>query len=213
MTANGRYLVRSFDHARDREAVYRCYLSSFYHNSWPIIDQAEPKLLEEVIDLCVRTGDVTFVAEAEGEARGILVGYFPAKPSSLERAFRLTIMQLLKVISGRYAMTAFARAAWWRSSLGELSYLVRHPRSPAEVLLLASQSEYRGGIGRAMMDAWVQEVRASGYQRTTVCTDSTVSWDFYERYGFERVRDFELKSFFHSLPGEQVRGYIYSLDI
>ena len=35
------------------------------------------------------------------------------------------------------------------------------------------------------MDALVEESRARGYARSTVCTDSLLAWDFYERYGFE----------------------------
>ena len=63
------------------------------------------------------------------------------------------------------------------------------------------------------MDAWIDIVRARGYEKTTVGTDSTLSWRFYESYGFERVRDFPLKMYYHSLPGVEVRGYIYSLDV
>jgi ribosomal protein S18 acetylase RimI-like enzyme len=64
-----------------------------------------------------------------------------------------------------------------------------------------------------MMDAWVEESRARGYTRSTVCTDSQLAWDFYERYGFKRVREFPCSAYYYSLPGENVTGYIYSLDI
>lgn len=213
MSKENSFLVRRFDPAKDVDAAYRCYVSGFYINSWPIIDHAEPRLIKDFILSCERAADATFVAEADGEARGILIGYFPAVPSSLFRMVRMIVAFELRVLFRRYRMTPFARAAWWRMAWGDVSYLVRQGRQPAEVLLLASQKEYRGGIGRAMMDAWVEETKARGYDRTVVNTDSTISWDFYERYGFKRKCAFPLKSFFYSLPGVDAEGYIYVLDI
>ena len=54
------------------------------------------------------------------------------------------------------------------------------------------------------MDAWVEESRARGYARSTVCTDSQPAWDFYERYGFKRVREFPFSAYHYSLPAEDV---------
>jgi ribosomal protein S18 acetylase RimI-like enzyme len=206
--------VRRFDPGRDLDAAYRCYVSGFYINSWPWIDHAEPRFVKDLILANARMSDATFVAEVDGEARGVLVGYFPAKAASLLRGMVFLGHLQLKVLFRRYRMTPFARAAWWRLARGFVSFLIRQPRgAQAEVLMLNSQKEYRGGIGRAMMDAWVAEVKAHGYDNTVVSTDSTVSWQFYERYGFKRVSEFPLRSFFYSLPGVDVKGYIYSLDI
>ena len=213
MSNDRRYEVRRFDPERDLDAAYRCYVSGFYHNSWPIIDHAEPRLVKDMILNLDRVADATFVAEVDGEARGVLAGYFPARKKRLVRAAALMTLFELKVLFRRYRMTPFARAAWWRMARGFLEFMIRQPKSPAEILVLSSQKEYRGGIGRAVMDAWVDETRASGYGNTIVNTDSTVSWDFYERYGFKRVREFHTKMFYYSLPGVDARGYIYSFDI
>jgi GNAT superfamily N-acetyltransferase len=208
------FIVRRFDPARDLDAAYRCYVSGFYVNSWPVIDHAEPRLVEDLILTTVAISDATFVAEVDGEARGVLSGYFPARASSMLRG----LVQMARLQGGvllrRYRMTPFARAAWWRMARGYLSFWVRQSRSaPAEVMMLNSQKEYRGGIGRALMDAWVAKVRSAGYDRTIVCTDSTISWDFYPRYGFERLKAFPLRSFFYALPGVDVEGYIYEYEI
>jgi ribosomal protein S18 acetylase RimI-like enzyme len=205
--------IRRFDPEKDLEAAYRCFVSGFYINSWPMIDHAEPRLIKDMILTNARISDATFVAVAGGEARGVLVGYFPARASSLLRGLVFMSHLQFKVLLRRYRMTPFARAAWWRMARGLLTVMAHHVRTPAEILMLNSQKEYRGGIGRALMDAWVEEVRAHGYSKTTVSTDSTISWDFYERYGFERVRAFPIQSFFYSLPGVDAWGYIYSYDI
>lgn len=207
------FLIRRFDRDKDLDGAYRCFVSGFYHNSWPFIDHAERRFMDDTILMLDKMGDASFVAEADGEARGILIGYFPREGLKLVRVAAVSMGFSLRVFLRQYEMTAFARAFYWRQALSEISYTVRSPKNPAEVMALCSQKEYRGGIGRALMDAWVAEVKARGHSKTIVCTDSTVSYDFYERYGFTRVRDFPLKAFFHSLPGVDVRGYIYSLDI
>lgn len=212
MSERNEFIVRTFDPERDAGAAYDCYASGFYVNSWPIIDHAEPHLIRDFVVECARAADVALVAEVDGQARGILIGYFPASKTGTLKMARMIISFHLKVLLRRYSMTPFARAAWWRMARGDISYIVRHVKTPAEVLLLTSQKGYRGGIGRAMMDAWVAETKARGYDKTTVGTDSTISWDFYERYGFERKRAFPLRSFYYSLPGVDVEGYIYELE-
>ena len=73
---NERYLVRRFQPARDLEAARHCFSSGFHHILWPIIDEAEPRLVEDLILAMSGAGDCTLVAEEGGEARGILVGCF-----------------------------------------------------------------------------------------------------------------------------------------
>lgn len=210
---DNRFLVREFDPVRDIEGVYRCFVSGFYHNSWPLVEHAEKRLLTDSLLMDARMSRVALVAEADGEVGGVLFGFFPREGLTLPRSLAETAWFTLKVLLRRYRMTPFGRAAFWRHYLSELSFVVRHVETRAEVLMLTSRKEYRGGIGRALMDEWVARVRERGYSSTTVSTDSTVSWDFYERYGFERIREFPIKMFFHSLPGVDVRGYIYRLDL
>jgi ribosomal protein S18 acetylase RimI-like enzyme len=206
------FLVRKFNPESDLAAVCRAFRSGFYHNNWPIIDQAEPRFIEDNILMCARLGPA-LVAVADGEPRGILTGFFPKEGLNFLREVSMSTAIGARVFFRRYQMTPFARAFYWRVVQGEITYVLRSPNSPAEVLLLTAQKEYRGGIGRALMDAWVGTVKARGYKKTTVATDSTLSWQFYESYGFKRVRDFPLKMYYHSLPGVEVRGYIYSLDL
>jgi ribosomal protein S18 acetylase RimI-like enzyme len=212
METGDRFEVRRFDPETDLDAAYRCYKSGFYRGTWPLIDHAEPRLLKEFILVAVQISDAAFVAVADGEARGVLTGYFPDALNQM-RAAALVSGFALKVALRRYRMRPFARAAWWRMSLGNLSVIIREPRSPAEITMLNSQEEYRGGIGRVLVDAWVEEVRKRGCEKTTVMTDTTVNWEFYEKYGFERIREFAVKTFDYALPGEDSRVFIYSLEI
>ncbi len=189
-------------------------MDGFHHILWPVIDHAEQKVVKDLILSMSRMGNKTYVAEAEGEARGILIGALPFEVSTLVKEICLLSSLLIRLSNGSYSMTPFARANIRRVFSGFMPFIYLHPVSPSsETMLLTSQKDFRGGIGRRLMDAWVSESLLRGYKRTTVCTDSKLSWDFYENYGFKRVREFKLKAYDFSLPGENVTGFIYSMNI
>ncbi|MBU1670658.1 MAG: GNAT family N-acetyltransferase [Actinobacteria bacterium] len=216
MSALDTYMVRRFEPERDLAGACDAFVSGFHHILWPLIDHADRSLLEDMILTANHMSAATYVAEADGEARGILVGGLPFENRRAARMMGTGMSFLMRWFAGRNRAkaTPFARACLRRVLVGYLPFTYRHPMSPStETLMLTSQKEYRGGIGRVMMDAWVAESRALGYHKTTVGTDTTLSWDFYERYGFSRVREFNLTAYDYSLPGEEVTGYIYSLDI
>lgn len=213
---NDRFQVRLFHPQRDLEGVYGCFCSGFRHILWPIIDEAEPRLVEEVILAMHGAGDRTFVAVEGGEARGILVGCYMYRPNFPRKLWNLSSF-MTRFAARRFDMSTLAYKCLLQVLWGYLPFLYLHPFTPSETLLLTSQREYRGGIGRAMMDAWTSDTRTRGYRRSTVCTDSELSWDFYERYGFERVREFPLRAYRYSMPekyaapGAGPTAYIYSL--
>lgn len=207
---NDRYLVRHFNPPRDLEAARRCFNSGFHHILWPIIDEAEPRLVDDLILAMHGAGDHTFVAEEDGEARGILVGCFVYRLNWLRKLWAVERF-FLRFAARRYDMSGLAYKCLLQVLWGYLPFLYLHQLTPSETLLLTSQKGHRGGIGRAMMDAWVAETKAASYRHSTVCTDSELSWDFYERYGFQRVREFPLKSYKYSMPYNEPTAYMYSL--
>jgi ribosomal protein S18 acetylase RimI-like enzyme len=211
---NKTYLIREFCPSSDLDDAYECYVSSFYHVQWPIIDEASPQFLKDIILLYHHIGSKTFVAEVEGRVRGVLVGSFRSDLDTAGRALVAAVKMLLHMIAGRYQLSALAKKHLFQLFRGFLLYIYLHPHnSDAETLLLVSHKEYRGGIGRALMDAWIREVRSNGFQTATVGTDSVLSWDFYERYGYRRVREFDYTAYKYSLPTEKVKGYIYLMDV
>jgi GNAT superfamily N-acetyltransferase len=216
LSALDRYLVRPFEPERDRDGAYRAFVQGFHHILWPMIDHAHRSMVDDAILTAYRMGVATFVAEADGEARGILVGALPTEPRELAKQVGLFCSYVWKWFfgAGRGMARPLARAHLRRVLLGYTPFVYFHPMRPSTgTLMLTSQSDYRGGIGRVMMDAWVAESRSRGYRRTTVGTDTKLSWDFYERYGFSRVRSFNMTAYHFSLPEDTVTGLIYSLDI
>jgi GNAT superfamily N-acetyltransferase len=207
------YLIREFNPSSDLDDAYECYVSSFNHINWPIVNEAAPQLIKDTILFLHQMGSRTFVAEVDGRARGVLVGLFRPRLATAGRALAATTRMLGRWIAGRYRLSWLAKKHLFQLFRGSFPYIYFHPSSEAETLLLMSHKEYRGGIGRALMDAWIAEVRSSGSRNATVGTDSTLSWDFYERYGYRRMKEFDYTAYKYSLPKEKVKGYIYLLDI
>ena len=213
MSDRKRFLIRKFNPERDLDDAYHCFVSGYHHIAWPLFDHADPRLVKDFITMVAVVGDATFVAEVDGEVGGILVGSFPMSFRNVIREALALSSFLFRVLFGFYRMSPIVRAAMKSMLLWYPAFLLHHPMTRSETLILTSRDEFRGGIGRALMDAWVEETKAGGHRRTTVCTDSELSWDFYERYGFSRVREFRHRAYSISLPGREVTGYIYSLDI
>jgi len=207
------YVIREFRLSSDLDDAYECFVSSFYQIDWPIIDGAAPQLIKDIFLFLHHIGSKTFVAEADGRARGVLVGLLQPRLATAGRALAASTRMLFRWIAGRYQLSALAKKHLFQLFLGALPYIYLDPSSEAETLLLMSHKEYRGGIGRALMDAWIAEVRSSGANNASVGTDSILSWDFYEKYGYRRVREFNYTAYKHSLPKEKVKGYIYWIDV
>jgi GNAT superfamily N-acetyltransferase len=173
-------------------------------------------MVEDLILTAHKMGVTTYVAEADDEARGFLVGALPFETRDTIRQVRLLNSYLWRWFLGscRGKATPFARAHVKRLLIGYSPFVYRHPMRPStETLILTSQKDYRGGIGRVMMDAWVDQSRSLGYNKTTVCTDTKLSWDFYERYGFSKAVSFNLTAYHYSLPDDKVTAFIYALGI
>lgn len=208
-------IIRPYERRRDLAAVRECFRSGFARTEWPIWEFSEQRVIDEMIDLDVRLGSISLVAEIAGAARGILIGSTRTGPREELRMIALSLPFLFRRwVSDRASMLSFARANLLKLLAGELSYYLHSPGGRAAGILdLTSMEDFRGGIGTALMDAFVAEARRCGLKRIDVETDSELSWGFYESYGFRRVREFPLHIYDYSLPGRNVTGYIYSLDI
>ena len=210
------YAVRPFDPVRDLDAVFRCYESGFGPGLRPLFEYSDRAAIEDMVMTDYRASSVALVAEAGGEARGLLFGTLSSRPLAGARFLLLeAAFMLRRMVWRRNEMRPLARAVLWHSYSRELFYFFLH--SPggkaAELEALSSQEGWRGGIGRALTDAFVEQARSAGFHRVDVYTDSELSWGFYERYGFRRVAEWTSHAYDFSLPDRDVTAYLYSLDI
>ncbi len=96
----------------------------------------------------------------------------------------------------------------------EFKVFVNVPRSDAEVnLVMVSRKLQRKGLGRQLMDRFVEAAERAGCKLMTLYTDNQMSnWRFYEIYGFRKVATFHdnLTSYFSETRAD---GIVYALDL
>ncbi len=207
-------IIRDFDPATDYPGAYQAFYSGFHHILWPWLDEAAPEFTNDMIRAIYTYGNKGVVAEVDAEVVGILFGTAPLRWSGVREAGSLMARFLYQVMAGRYNMSDLAKKHLWQLSYGHAPYLYKHPNWRYDISLFTLVRECRGiGLGRKMMDAFIGEVVARNARYATVCTDSTLSWHFYEVYGFKRIVTFPMKAYKYSLPDTPAEGYIYSLNI
>ena len=87
------------------------------------------------------------------------------------------------------------------------------PQSDSEITLLAVDSAARGkGLGRQLMDDYLDLCRSLSKSRVTVETDLHSNFGFYEHYGFVRVATFD-SPMTRLFAGEPADTFVYVLDL
>ena len=154
---------------------------------------------------CDSQGVVGFLFGKIDKLRG---GASLAKPSLREARLMAGLL-----LGGKWRGSMMV-AMFWNVFLTELKLMVNVPRSDAAIELLIVSSKYRGrGIGRMLVDRFVQAARSASSSLVTVYTDDQMSnWSFYENYGFRRVGSFHdnVTSYF---AGKDSNALIYVLDL
>ena len=84
-----------------------------------------------------------------------------------------------------------------------------------EVFLFVMHEKLQGkGYGNKLMDTAVKAIKECGAEQVTLLTDSTMSWQFYERYGYRRIIETNMGAAYKvALNSEQEYGYIYQLEL
>ncbi len=201
--------IREF-REEDLSGVVKAFVEGFASKVKTIyrLDSFDTSLIEGVVKLFIETGDMVLIAEGEGKARGVLVGNFP-NDFRLKYPFRCTSIftsNFLKISDPRTIFTLFDGLMY------TLQFSLHYTTAPS-ILLLTSQKDFRGGIGTALMDHWVEEVENEGHDSTIVGTDERLNWEFYEKYGFERNKTFKIRPKLLSRPSEKINGFIYRYEL
>lgn len=209
------FIIRPFDPRKDIDAVIACYESGYGGTMGPLFRYSDREALVDLVMTDHRASTVSIVAEADGQARGVLFGDLPSGMLHEARGIlTLGAMMFRRMVSRRAEMRPLARAVLWRAVSRELLYYYHLPKGKAaEVGVLTSVEGWRRGIGRALMDEFVSVVRARGFGRVDLGTDTELNWRFYEKYGFKRVAEWPQHAYDYSLPDLEVTAFIYSLDL
>jgi GNAT superfamily N-acetyltransferase len=209
--------IRTFEIKKDMEGAVRCFNEGFEHILWPSIKHAKPSLHEDFIKFFYKMSTDCFVAEVDGEICGIIFGAAPFKIKGILNAILFYLLYVIpKGLVNGYGMNWLAYKHFYQLIYGYLPFFFLHPnRWPTcEVALFTSANKYRSrGLGRSLMDRFVGTVRARSYDGTSVCTDTALSYRFYEVYGFELEKSFIQRSYKYSIPVKSFEALIYYLKI
>jgi GNAT superfamily N-acetyltransferase len=202
------------------ENLHKC--AALAAQAWPMRGRSgpepgEPSGFEPWIGSTAKSATWAEVSVVSDEVVGFLFGSVDSmrpKAKLLERVGDLLWM------FGEFFSANHHR---WKISLRTaLSFLltqfrleVNRPEADADIDLLVIDERHRGkGIGKALVDRFVEMAKSSGARRITLFTDDQVSnWKFYELYGFKKVVSFPdgISTFFAG--GEPANAIYYILDL
>lgn len=171
------------------------------------------KVMKSQIDSSYAISNYHELAVADGEVAGLIFGRLRRTAFLIDMC--RTMKEFVLIIGGFLLGKYGSRRKLIRFAgpgLRALRVLRRNmPASEAEVVLFAVAPECQGtGIGRALMDRFVDQALHCSAKSIAVPTDETASFGFYERYGFTRWAEFNdpLESYCADRP---VKGFIYQL--
>lgn len=155
-------------------------------------DIDKTRVMEPYIEIAAAWSNWTEIACLDsGEVIGVIFGETRAKHSkgASRRLIASEIRACAKIVLGQYGKLKRLPPLVWNFMMTEMKLLVNRPESDAEIMLLLLDSRYRGkGIGRSMVDRFVNEAIEAGCKRVSVYADDLASnWHFYESYGFKRA--------------------------
>lgn len=209
--------IRAFDKEKDLEGAVLCFNEGFDHILWPSIKYAKKNLHEDFVKFFYKMSTDCYVAEVNGETCGIIFGAAPFKIKGIINSIIFFLLYIIpKGLVNGYGMNWLSYKHFFRLIYGYLPYFFLHPnRWPmCEVTLFTSTKKYRSrGVGRALMDRFVDTVHSRGYEGTFVSTDTALSYRFYEAYGFELEKSFVQTAYKYSIPDKSFAALIYYFKI
>lgn len=205
--------IRPFNPDRDFPDALKCFNEGFHHIMWPLIEHASPAFLMDSIKMFHKISPDSYSVEIDGEVHGILFGAAPFKILRVIRAMLFgTFIILPKLLFNVYKLNFFAYKHFFQCVIGFAPWLYLHPfKWPmSEITLFTSRNKFRHhGMGRKLMDAFIETAGNRGMKEASVCTDTALSYKFYESYGFNVIKKFNMKAYKYSLPGKSFIGLIY----
>lgn len=219
MASSDHYHIRPPDFTRDLESLAQAQISAFGHNHWPFWQKGHGRLAGDFVGAMGALGNINYVAEdtATGRVVGFVFAGYPLSGSSIRQAIgpigKLLGFGLigLPVWKGE----AFRHAARFLPAMYQLMKVHPSHDPHAEIIEFAVHEEAQGkGVGKLLMNAAVNDLHRRGAKQVVLLTDSTMSWKFYERYGYCRVRGVDFGDTYEVATGSKSEhGYSYELDV
>ena len=175
------------------------------------------RIMEPYVEIAAAWSNWTDIACLDsGEMIGVIFGDTRAKDSrgAGRRLMASEIRACAKIVLGRYGEVKRLPTLLWNFMMTEMKLLINRPETDAEIMLLLVDSRQRGkGIGRTLVDRFVNNALEAGSKRMSVYADDLASnWHFYESYGFKRAGLF-FDNWSTYYNGERSMGIRFILDL
>lgn len=192
--------------------------SSFSHDHWPIWNHSSFRFTQDLTNLMAKVCDLNFVVEEKstGKCYGQIFCMAPSTSWMFIRSIPLILKVLLLLITGLYF---FKKPAWLHLYFlrHAIPLIKAHPvnKPHFEVFLFAMHEKLQGkGLGKKLMNAAILEMNERKAEKVILLTDSTMSWQFYEKYQYKRIIEVDMKdTYWIAMQSKQEYGYIYELDV
>ncbi len=207
-----------YDKNRHSRSAAETLASSFSHDHWPIWDYASFRLTQDLCNLMASVCDLNYVVEEKntGKCYGQIFCMAPSTPWMFIRSIPLILKIVLVFTTGMYFLkkTAWQHVYCLRMAI---PLLKAHPvnKPHFEVFLFAMHQKLQGkGLGKKLMDKAILEMDSRKAEKVILLTDSTMSWQFYEKYSYKRIIEVNMKSaYWIAMQSKQEFGYIYELNV
>ncbi|MFW0859069.1 MAG: GNAT family N-acetyltransferase [Dehalococcoidia bacterium] len=173
------------------------------------------KIYEAAVEICDGTSTYSELAVIDGEVAGFIFGRIERHFTLIDKCclVKKYLPLLGRFLLGRYGSRQKLVRLLWPLLREEQELRGKVPPGEGKIEYFAVSPKYQGqGIGRKLMDRFVQHAVRCGVQALSVFTSETVSFWFYERYGFQRWAEFDspLGSYLHGKP---IKGFSYRLPL
>jgi ribosomal protein S18 acetylase RimI-like enzyme len=188
------FKIRNYKRS-DLADVAKCYAEGFLEgNNSPALEKAA----KDYIPIIINLSDFILVAELDNHVRGYICGQYRKNKSFLKKfplIFFAGIKLSLKYTFRRYNLTQNEKYAI-KDLIKRATNLDKLPKVDydLEVFNLSSQKSYRKGIGRALMNAFLEKAKAEDCNKIMVKTESIVNYTFYEKYGFQLSAEIDMSN-------------------
>lgn len=172
------------------------------------IGEEVSKVMKAHIHSCYAISTHNELAMEDGEVVGFLFGRIKRNFTLikfLKQLFLIAVRYLRGKYGSRKKLIKFIMPC-----IQEAKELNRNmPPTDGQIVLFAVAPKYQGrGIGRMLMDRFVRHALKYGISVLSVPTDETVSYWFYERYGFRRWAEYK-DSLLSYCAGRPITAFTY----
>jgi ribosomal protein S18 acetylase RimI-like enzyme len=181
-------------------------------------EATNPRVIEELFfrEATLDANHAELIVDEAGEVHGFLFGIIKRAPrGGVRAALRATgavLWALGRFLGGglgprRRALATIRKLLSMLSSLDAL-----RKDDDAYVSLFIVRSPLRGkGWGKRLLDDYRAKAAGYGAKRLYLWTDKSCNYGFYDRMGFERIK--EIESPFLAAYGSGPNGFVYALPV